>query len=202
MSVYCERGVASARLKQSMGECPWSLICAAVDDMSEIPPPGHDGTRSTKWSAVVATGKDTVSLLRDSAIFLLALLLVAVPQILNERLTRAGFVETTVAWFKWQTSLVRSHGSLKDAQQALTSITAQNESLRWSRSCGTKSTILLSLRAPHRLSNRARASPSRPPLFNAPFNRRSVPIRNWFRGRRSARAMLGHGRSFLAEIRP
>ena len=70
-------------------------------------------------SRVVATGKDLVALLRDLALFLVAVSLFAFPQVLNQRLEQAGFVKGTIAGFEWQAGLERSQEALNDANQAI-----------------------------------------------------------------------------------
>ena len=77
-------------------------------------------------SRVVATGKDLVALLRDLALFLVAVSLFAFPQVLNQRLEQAGFVKGTIAGFEWQAGLERSQEALNDANQAIHNLQEQN----------------------------------------------------------------------------
>jgi hypothetical protein len=58
---------------------------------------------NSSWLAsVTGIAKDLVSLLRDGAIFLLAVLLVVFPAKINSILSSAGFQEGSVAGFKWE----------------------------------------------------------------------------------------------------
>ncbi len=67
-------------------------------------------------SVFISIGKDIISLLRDGALFLLAVLLVVFPAKLNSMLIDAGFKEGSVAGFKWQSSLANSNQALEEAQ--------------------------------------------------------------------------------------
>lgn len=80
-------------------------------------------------TAFVSLGKDLVSLLRDAAIFLLALLLIAFPGQLNSILVNAGFEEGSVVGFKWKSKLVESDKALKDAQVTISDLQAKNDEL-------------------------------------------------------------------------
>lgn len=85
--------------------------------------------RSATFSTLIAIGKDLVSLLRDAALFLLALLLVAFPAQFNSILVRAGFEEGSVVGFKWKSSLVVSDQALQDANKTIAQIQAKNDEL-------------------------------------------------------------------------
>ena len=80
-------------------------------------------------TATVSLGKDLVSLLRDGAIFVLALLLIAFPVQFNAILVNAGFEEGSVVGFKWKSKLVESDKALKDAQSTITDLQAKNDEL-------------------------------------------------------------------------
>ena len=80
-------------------------------------------------SASVSLGKDLVSLLRDGAIFVLALLLLAFPMQFNSILVNAGFEEGSVVGFKWRSKLVESDKALKDAQATISELQAKNDEL-------------------------------------------------------------------------
>ncbi len=80
-------------------------------------------------SDLVAVGKDLVALLRDSALLLLAVLLIALPATFNDILQKAGFEEGSVVGFKWKTKLVESDAALKEAQATITNYKEQNEQL-------------------------------------------------------------------------
>lgn len=86
-----------------------------------------DGKSGDKASAsnFVALGKDLVALLRDSALFVLALLLLVFPKVFNTMLVNAGFEEGSVVGFKWKSKLVQSDTALKDAQTTITDLKAQ-----------------------------------------------------------------------------
>jgi hypothetical protein len=73
--------------------------------------------------------KQIMSLLRDLAIFLLGALLLFFPAKLNKILADAGFVEGSIAGFKWQNSLNASNESLKAADDAIARLRSQNETL-------------------------------------------------------------------------
>lgn len=74
----------------------------------------------------VSIGKDLISLLRDGALFLLAVLLVAFPAKLNSMLIDAGFKEGSLAGFKWQSSLVNSNQALEEAQAKISELQKVN----------------------------------------------------------------------------
>jgi hypothetical protein len=77
----------------------------------------------------VSLGKDLVSLLRDGAIVLFALLLVVFPIQFNTMLVKAGFEEGSLVGFKWKSKLVESDKALKDAQSSISDLQAKNDEL-------------------------------------------------------------------------
>lgn len=76
-------------------------------------------------STFVGIGKDVVALLRDSALFILALLLLVFPGKFNAILVSAGFEEGSIVGFKWKSGLVQSDNALKEAQVTITDLRAQ-----------------------------------------------------------------------------
>ncbi|MCI0390047.1 MAG: hypothetical protein MOB07_14955 [Acidobacteria bacterium] len=76
-------------------------------------------------STFVGIGKDIVALLRDSALFILALLLLVFPSKFNTILVSAGFEEGSIVGFKWKSGLVQSDNALKEAQATITDLRAQ-----------------------------------------------------------------------------
>jgi hypothetical protein len=80
-------------------------------------------------TASVSLGKDLVSLLRDGAIFVLAVLLIVFPVQFNSILVNAGFEEGSVVGFKWKSKLVESDKALKDAQVTISDLQAKNDEL-------------------------------------------------------------------------
>lgn len=79
----------------------------------------------TSASALVSLGKDFVALLRDLALFVLAVLLLVFPSAFNTVLTNAGFEEGSLVGFKWKSKLIQSDTALKDAQATITDLKAQ-----------------------------------------------------------------------------
>jgi len=73
-------------------------------------------------AASVSLGKDLVALLRDGAIFVLALLLIVFPLQFNSILVNAGFEEGSLVGFKWKSTLVESDRALKDAQGTISDL--------------------------------------------------------------------------------
>ncbi len=90
-----------------------------------------DNTKpDSPWIATVtAIAKDMVAVLRDGALLLLAVLLVAFPARFNSMLVDAGFKEGSIAGFKWQSTLVESNDALKDAQLTISKLQAKNDEL-------------------------------------------------------------------------
>lgn len=88
--------------------------------------PPYDAKTNTA-SILINVGKDAVALLRDLALFLLALLLLAFPGTFNGVLTSAGFEEGSLVGFKWKSKLVESDGALKEARSTITDLTGQLE---------------------------------------------------------------------------
>src|SRR5205807_9823026 len=76
-------------------------------------------------SSLIVVGKDVVTLLRDSALFLFALLLLVFPNAFNTILTKAGFDERSFAGFKWKGKLVNSDSALKEARASITELKSQ-----------------------------------------------------------------------------
>ena len=92
--------------------------------MADVPKPQQS------WlTASVSLGKDLVSLLRDGAIFVLALLLIVFPLQFNSILVNAGFEEGSLVGFKWRSTLVESDKALKDAQVTISDLQAKNDEL-------------------------------------------------------------------------
>lgn len=88
----------------------------------------ESGTQS--WAAkAIAMGKDLVSLLRDAALFLLAVLLIAFPQQFNAILVDAGFEEGSLVGFKWKSKLVESNQALSEAQATIAELQGKNDEL-------------------------------------------------------------------------
>ena len=83
-------------------------------------------THQSGIAVAISIGKDLISLLRDGALFLLAILLVAFPTRLNSMLIDAGFKEGSVAGFKWQSSLVNSNQALEEAQAKISDLQKEN----------------------------------------------------------------------------
>jgi hypothetical protein len=77
----------------------------------------------------VSVGKDSVGLLRDLMIFILAVMLLLFPKVLNDTLVNAGFEEGSLVGFKWKSRLLNSDQALKDARFALDRMRVQNDSL-------------------------------------------------------------------------
>jgi hypothetical protein len=71
-------------------------------------------------------GKDLVALLRDLALFVLALLLLVFPSTFNNVLSSAGFEEGSFVGFKWKPKLLDSDAALKEAQALITDLRDQN----------------------------------------------------------------------------
>lgn len=83
----------------------------------------------TMLSRTLALGKDFFSLLRDGALFGLAVLLIAFPNQLNAVLVSAGFEEGSVVGFKWKSKLVQSNDALQQAQATIASLQTKNREL-------------------------------------------------------------------------
>ena len=77
----------------------------------------------------VSLGKDLVALLRDTALLVLAVLLLALPETLNSVLVKAGFEEGSVVGFKWKSKLVSSDASLKEANATISDLQKKNQEL-------------------------------------------------------------------------
>jgi hypothetical protein len=75
----------------------------------------------------VSLGKDLVALLRDSALFILALLLLFFPAAFNTILTKAGFEEGSLVGFKWKAKLIDADAALKEARVIIADLKSQLE---------------------------------------------------------------------------
>ena len=73
----------------------------------------------------ISIGKDLVALLRDSALLILAVLLLLFPATFNDLLVRAGFEEGSVVGFKWKANLLQADEALKIAQGTIVDLKAQ-----------------------------------------------------------------------------
>ena len=92
---------------------------------------GTDASKvNESWAtAAISLGKDLVSLLRDGALFVLALLLVVFPAQFNSILVDAGFEEGSIVGFKWKSRLTESNHALEKAQANISDLKAKNEEL-------------------------------------------------------------------------
>jgi hypothetical protein len=76
-----------------------------------------DGTTSLQRR--VSVGKDVLSLLRDTTLVLLFLLLLVAPSFVGERLNQAGFEEGSVLGFKWKKKAETFGNSTRELEQSL-----------------------------------------------------------------------------------
>jgi hypothetical protein len=86
-------------------------------------------TNGSWFAQLVNVGKDLVALLRDTALFILAMLLVIYPESVNRILVKAGFQEGSLAGFTWKSNLLDSNSSLEEAQATLSTLRAENKKL-------------------------------------------------------------------------
>jgi hypothetical protein len=77
----------------------------------------------------IAVAKDAFALLRDFALFALAILLLVFPATFNSILTNAGFEEGSFAGLKWKRQFYDTDTALRTAQDTITSLQAQNADL-------------------------------------------------------------------------
>ena len=77
----------------------------------------------------VAIAKDAFALLRDLALFAVAILLLIFPATFNSILTNAGFEEGSFAGLKWKRQFYDTDTALQTAQDTITSLQAQNSDL-------------------------------------------------------------------------
>ena len=89
----------------------------------------EDKGRKTALSNAISVSKDLVSLLRDSALLLLTLLLIAFPNTLNSVLVKAGFEEGSFVGFKWKSNLVASDAALKEARATISDLQKRNDEM-------------------------------------------------------------------------
>jgi hypothetical protein len=78
---------------------------------------------------VVSTSKDFVALLRDSVLFLFAMLLLIFPSKVGSLLSEAGFEEGSFAGFKWKPKVEKTVESLNEAGATITELKKQNEAM-------------------------------------------------------------------------
>ena len=84
----------------------------------------------SSWiTTATSVAKDIVALLRDSSLFLLAVLLVVFPAKFNSMLVDAGFEEGSVVGFKWKSKLIESNRALEDAQLTISKLQTKNDEL-------------------------------------------------------------------------
>ena len=73
--------------------------------------------------------KDLVAILRDTVIFLIFMLLLFAPGIINERLTAAGFTKGNIAGFEWQAQIKSAAETTKTAGQTIEQATENYDQL-------------------------------------------------------------------------
>jgi hypothetical protein len=100
----------------------------STDDKTDVKNGAEDKPKNSA-SKFVALGKDLVALLRDLALFILALLLLFFPTTFNSVLSNAGFEEGSFVGFKWKPKLLNSDAALKESQALITDLKEQNGKL-------------------------------------------------------------------------
>lgn len=90
---------------------------------------GVGSSNKSSLASSIGIGKDLVALLRDGAILILAVLLVAFPVQFNSILVNAGFEEGSIVGFKWKKGLVQSNNALQDAQNTISKLQGENDNL-------------------------------------------------------------------------
>jgi hypothetical protein len=93
--------------------------------MAESPP----SNQAHPLASSVAIAKDAFALLRDFALFAVAILLVVFPSTFNSILTNAGFEEGSFAGIKWKRQFYDTDTALRTAQDTITSLQTQNSDL-------------------------------------------------------------------------
>jgi hypothetical protein len=93
--------------------------------MAEGPPSDNSSTLASG----IAIAKDAFALLRDFALFAVALLLLVFPATFNSILTNAGFEEGSFAGLKWKRQFYDTDTALRTAQDTIASLQAQNSDL-------------------------------------------------------------------------
>lgn len=76
-----------------------------------------------------AAMKDVVSILRDTTIFLIFMLLLFAPSIINERLAAAGFTKGNIAGFEWQAQIRSATETTRTAGQTVEQATENYDQL-------------------------------------------------------------------------
>lgn len=85
--------------------------------------------QANQLASGVAIAKDAFALLRDFALFAVAILLLIFPATFNSILTNAGFEEGSFAGLKWKRQFYDTDTALRTAQDTITSLQAQNSDL-------------------------------------------------------------------------
>ncbi len=93
--------------------------------MTQDDKPKENSIKKDAASTLIGVGKDAVALLRDLALFVLAVLLLLFPGTFNGVLTKAGFEEGSLVGFKWKSKLVESDAALQDARTTIIDLKAQ-----------------------------------------------------------------------------
>jgi len=83
------------------------------------------GEPRSAMARLIAVWKDLIALLRDSALFAIAVLLLLFPTTLNTVLVKAGFEEGSIVGFQWKSKLVESDTALKEARASITDLRSQ-----------------------------------------------------------------------------
>lgn len=79
----------------------------------------ESGSERSFMSRVIGIGKDLVTLLRDGALLVLAVLLILFPATFNRMLVNAGFKEGSIAGFKWEAKVLDANDALRNAQATI-----------------------------------------------------------------------------------
>jgi hypothetical protein len=83
----------------------------------------------SRATTAISVGKDIVSLARDGALSILALLLIVFPHQFNTVLVNAGFEEGSLVGFKWRAKLIENNTALEKAQATISDLQRKNEEL-------------------------------------------------------------------------
>jgi len=82
--------------------------------------------KASPLSSGVAIAKDAFALLRDFALFAVAVLLLVFPTTFNSILTKAGFEEGSFAGLKWKRQFYDTDTALRTAHDTISSLQVQN----------------------------------------------------------------------------
>jgi len=86
-----------------------------------------ESTNKSLFEQLLKAGKDVTAIMRDLILLVLGLLILLYPDVINNRLVKAGFVKGNLLGFEWKSQFEKTDDQLKEANFTITNLRKQLE---------------------------------------------------------------------------